>query len=143
MISNFMNMRNSFISHKCLTLSSRSGLPSHGTIGRRRNGVHVDFLPVNSRLVSCQWFNDLRANNQLFLNNQDASVIFMDAWMVSARCYGHEIIREFFDTVWAYGVRSNHHAKIISLKEWIEVVWAEVYDMVFAWADKIIYFYDA
>ena len=41
----------------------------------------------------------------------------MEPRMVSARSDRHQIIRESFDAIWTDGMRSDHHAQVVSLEE--------------------------
>jgi len=65
---------------------------------------------MNILIVASQRFDDLWRDDQSLLNDQEASIIVMDARVVGARSDGHQVIRKAFDTIWANRVRSDHHA---------------------------------
>jgi hypothetical protein len=59
--------------------------------------------------------------------------------VVSARGDCHQVVRESLDAVWADGVGTNHHAQVVSLEERVQVVWAEIYDVVlFLWISHVV-----
>jgi hypothetical protein len=77
-----------------------------------------------------QWLDDLGTDDQSLLDDQDASIVVVNARVVSARGDCHQVIRESLNAVWANGVGTNHHAQVVSLEERVQVVRTEVHDVV-------------
>ena len=75
-------------------------------------------------------FDNLRADDQSLLDDQNCCIVIMKIWMVCATCDSHKIVRESFNTIWTNRVRSNHHSKIVPLEEWVKVIWSKVDNVV-------------
>lgn len=59
--------------------------------------------------------------------------------MVCTGSDGHQIVRESLDTVWAYGVGTNHHGEIVSFEEGIQVIRAEVHNVILLlWISHVV-----
>jgi len=83
-------------------------------------------------VVSWLRFDDLWTDDKLLLDNENWCIVIVDTTVISAGCDGNEVIWKPFDSVRADGMRSDHHAQVISFEEWVQVVRAEI--------DNIVYF---
>lgn len=54
----------------------------------------------------------------------------MQVRMVGARGDAHKVVGEAFNTIWANGVRPNHHTQIVPLEELVQVIRSEVDDVI-------------
>ena len=75
-----------------MTPSGWSWLSSHGAIGLGGDGVQVDLLPVDAGSTGSQGLDDLGRDDQSLLDDQDASVVVVDAGMIRARGDCHQVI---------------------------------------------------
>ena len=83
--------------------------------------------------------DDLWTDDQPLLNDEDASIVVVDTRMVRSRSDRHQIVREALDTVGAYRVGTNHHAQVVALEETVQVVWAEVHDVILLlWVSHVV-----
>ena len=82
------------------------------------------------RSYPLQGFDDLWTDNQFLLNDQHTSIIIINSWVVGAWGYGHQVIRKSFNGIWADWMGTNHHAKVISFQESIQIIWTKVYNVI-------------
>jgi len=74
-------------------------------------------------LVCCVWFDNLRAEDQLLLDNQEAGIVHVCAAVVCATCDGDALLGgKPIYTVRAHLVGSDYQAHLIYFKEFLDDV---------------------
>ena len=91
---------------------------------------HLYVHPMNVALILWQRLDDLWTDDQFFLNHHKHGIIIVNSWVVGARSNRDKIIRESLNAIWAHWMRSNHHVKIVSLKERVQIVNTKIHNII-------------
>ena len=111
-----------------LLLPWRRRFSAHTAVNVGSHRADADVLPVGFR--AGLRLDDLGRDLHALLNDQDAGIVLVDASLVGAGRDGHEVVGEALDTVRDDRVRTDHHAHVGPLQERVQVISAEVDDVV-------------